>query len=211
MRHGVQTIHEHTPLVSPVDGPRVVGVDTSLTGTGLASSEGWCRVTGYVDKTKKHPISKLPHQVRLGHLNALLDSLMATIGRPDLAVMEGPSLRSVGGGGHERAWLWWRVFERLVDHGTPVAIMPPAQRIQYATGKGAGSKTVVMDQVARRWPQWETGGNDNAADAVVLMAAGRDWLCRPICAVPQTHRKALDKVAWPDAIDGALLGTGVPG
>jgi crossover junction endodeoxyribonuclease RuvC len=211
MNHGVQTIHEHTPEVRPVDGPRVVGVDTSLSGTGLASSEGWCRVIGYVDKTKKHPISKLPHLVRLAHMNVLLDSVMAAIGQPDLAVMEGASLRSMGGGAHERAWLWWRVFERLADQGTPVGILTPSHRIQYATGKGSGSKTVVMDQVARRWPQWQSGGNDNAADGVVLMAAGRDWLRHPICDVPQTHRKAVERADWPEAIDGALLGTGVPG
>lgn len=211
MNHGVQTIHDFTPEVRPVDGPRVVGVDTSLTGTGLASSEGWCRVIGYVDKSNKHPISKLPHLVRLAHLNVLLDAVMAAIGQPDLAVMEGAAFAQSGGGAHERAWLWWRVFERLADHGTPVGILSTNQRIHYATGKGRGAKTVVMDQVARRWPQWQTGGNDNAADATVCMAAGRDWLLNPIGDVPKLHRKAVDNATWPDAIDAALFGSGVSG
>ncbi|WP_327594618.1 hypothetical protein [Streptomyces chartreusis] len=209
MNHGVRTIHEHIPEVRPVDGPRVVGVDTSLTGTGLASSEGWCRVIGYVDKTKKHPISKLPRLERLAHMNVLLDQVMAGIGRPDLALMEGAALSRASGGAHERGWLWWRVFERLLDAGVPTGVMSTNQRLLYATGKGAGSKTVVLEQVVRRWPQWQTGGNDNAADAVVLMAAGRDWLRHPICAVPKTHRKAVDGADWPQDVAPDLFGAEV--
>ncbi|MEV0016606.1 hypothetical protein [Streptomyces tendae] len=210
MNHGVQTIHEHLPEVRPVDGPRVVGVDTSLTGTGLASSEGWCRVVGYVDKTKKHPISKLPRVERLAHMNVLLDAVMAGIGVPDLAVMEGAALSRASGGAHERGWLWWRVYERLLDQDVPVGVLSTNQRILYATGKGSGAKGVVLEQVVRRWPQWQTGGNDNAADATVLMAAGRDWLRHPIDAVPKAHRKAVTAADWPDVIDGALLGPGEP-
>jgi crossover junction endodeoxyribonuclease RuvC len=204
VNHGVQTIHESTPEVRPVDGPRVVGVDTSLTATGLASSEGWCRVIGYVDKTKKNPISKLPRVERLAHMNVLLDTVMAAIGRPDLAVIEGAALSKAAGGAHERGWLWWRVFERLLDAGIPTGVVSPNQRIHYATGKGTGSKGAVLDQVARRWPQWQTGGNDNAADAVVLMAAGRDWLRAPIGDVPKLHRKAVENADWSAAAAGVL-------
>lgn len=204
MNHGVQTIYESIPEVRPVDGPRVVGVDTSLTATGLASSEGWCRVIGYVDRTKKNPISKLPRVERLAHMNVLLDSVMAAIGTPDLAVIEGAALSKAAGGAHERGWLWWRVYERLLDAGVPVGVVSTNQRIHYATGKGTGSKGVVLEQVVRRWPQWQTGGNDNAADGVVLMAAGRDWLRAPIGDVPKSHRKAVDNADWSAAGAGVL-------
>ncbi|MFD5571964.1 hypothetical protein [Streptomyces cadmiisoli] len=186
-------------------------MDTSLTGTGLASSEGWCRVIGYVDKTKKHPISKLPRLERLAHMNVLLDAVVTEVGTPDLAVIEGAALSRASGGAHERGWLWWRVFERLMDQGVPVGVLSTNQRILYATGKGSGAKGVVLEQVVRRWPQWQTGGSDNAADAVALMAAGRDWLRHPISDVPKTHRKAVEAADWPDVIDGSLLGMGVPG
>ncbi|CAL9433200.1 hypothetical protein SUDANB21_02093 [Streptomyces sp. enrichment culture] len=178
------------------DGPRVVGVDSSLTATGLASSEGWCRVIGYDDK--KNPITKLPHLERLSALRRLLDTVMGAIGRPDLAVMEGAALSRAGGGAHERGWLWWRIFERLTDDGVPVGFLSTNQRILYATGKGTGPKTAVVDAVARRWPQWHTGGNDNACDAVTLMAAGRDWLLAPVTSVPKTHRAAVEKATWPE-------------
>ncbi|MDN3056914.1 hypothetical protein PH213_20635 [Streptomyces sp. SRF1] len=179
------------------DGPRVVGLDTSLQATGLASSEGWCRVIGYEDK--KNPITKLPHAARLVQMRRIRDAIVDGIGRPDLAVMEGAAVSRSGGGAHERGWLWWRLYEHLTDAGIPIGLVSTNQRIMYATGKGSGSKTVVVDAVARRWPQWQTGGNDNAADAVVLMAAGRDWLNAPIATMPATHRAAVVKALWPEA------------
>ncbi|MFJ4469500.1 hypothetical protein ACIP2X_18680 [Streptomyces sp. NPDC089424] len=200
----MQTIHESTPQARLFDGPRVVGVDTSLTATGLASSEGWCRVIGYVDKTKKNPISKLPRVERLAHMNVLLDAVLAAVGTPDLAVIEGAALSKAAGGAHERGWLWWRVYERLLDAGIPVGVVSTNQRIHYATGKGTGSKGVVLEQVVRRWPQWQTGGNDNSADGVVLMAAGRDWLGAPIGDVPKLHRKAVENADWSAARAGVL-------
>lgn len=178
------------------EGPRVVGVDTSLSATGLASSEGWCRVLGYQDK--KNPITKLPHPERLVQMRRVLDAVTEAIGRPDLAVMERAALSRAGGGAHERGWLWWRLYERLVDAGVPVGLVSTNQRIHYATGKGTGQKTVVVDAVARRWPEWQTGGNDNACDAVVLMAAGRDWLLNPVADIPKLHRTAIDKALWPE-------------
>lgn len=181
--------------VPGLDGPRVVGVDTSLSATGLASSEGWCRVVGYQDR--KRPLTKLPYGERLVQMRRVRDAVVEEIGLPDLAVLERPAPSRSGGGAHERGWLWWRVYEHLVDAGVPVGLVSPNQRILYAVGRGTGAKTVVVDQVARRWPQWQTGGNDNAADAVVLMAAGRDWLGKPLVVVPKTHRAAVDKAVWP--------------
>jgi hypothetical protein len=75
--------------------------------------------------------------------------------------------------------------------------MGTGQRCTYATGKGAASKEAVVDAVARRWPAWQTEGNNNLADAVVFMAAGRDWLGAPITDMPKTHRAAIDKAVWP--------------
>jgi crossover junction endodeoxyribonuclease RuvC len=52
--------------------------------------------------------------------------------------------------------------------------------------------------VARRWPKWETFGNDNCADAVALMAAGLDWLGEPLAVMPERNRRVLDNCLWPD-------------
>jgi len=178
--------------------PTVIGLDTSLTATGIASSNGWCETVGYKPANKGEPITKLPHPRRLAALRDIAARITLAVGQPDLVVLESPSLASKGGGGHERGWLWWDVYRRLTDRDIPVALLAPSQRMLYATGKGAASKAAVVDAVARRWPDWQTSGDDNLADAVVLMAAGRDHLGHPIIDMPKTHRAALDKAIWPD-------------
>lgn len=179
--------------------PTVIGLDTSLTATGIASSNGWCQVIGYRKARAKDPgITQLPHPERREALHELLQAVTDTIGRPDLAVIELPAPSRSGGGAHERGWLWWQIYNYLAALEVPIGLMTPNHRMQYATGKGAATKNLIVDAVARRWPDWPTHGDDNAADAVVLMAAGRDWLGHPITPMPQTHRAAITKATWPE-------------
>ncbi|MGA5820902.1 hypothetical protein ACPC54_23915 [Kitasatospora sp. NPDC094028] len=201
-----------TVLPSPsgalAHGPTVIGLDLAIgsyssTGTGIASSRGWCEAVGYPDRKKKgREFSKLPHRERLRRLVDLRDQITQDIGRPDLVVLELPAPSRAGGASHERAWLWWEVYRRLQSGGIPVGLLTPNQRALYATGKGTVAKSAVVDAVARRWPSWSTGGDDNLADAVVLMAAGRDHLDHPIATMPAAHRAALTKAVWPDGIRG---------
>jgi crossover junction endodeoxyribonuclease RuvC len=178
--------------------PVVIGIDPSLTGTGIASSNGWCEVIGYKKQRAKDPgITQLPHPERLAAMRALLDQVLTTIGTPGLAVMELPAPSRSGGGAHERGWFWWQIYNQLHNRQIPIGLLTPNQRALYATGKGSASKGPVIDAVTRRFPDWATEGNDNACDAVALMAAGRDWLRHPIADLPKTHRAALDKATWP--------------
>ena len=178
--------------------PTVVGVDPSLTGTGIASSNGWVDVAGYKRARSKDPgITQLPHPERIAAMTNLVDTVYYSIGAPQLVVMELPAVSRSGGGAHERGWFWWQLYHRLTTTGFPVGLMAPNARALYATGKGNAAKGAVIDAVTRRFPQWATEGNDNAADAVALMAAGRDWLGHPITDLPKTHRAALDKATWP--------------
>ncbi|MFJ9771147.1 hypothetical protein ACIRVF_07880 [Kitasatospora sp. NPDC101157] len=189
-------------------GPTVIGLDLAIgsqnsTGTGIASSRGWCEAVGYPDRKKKgRELSNLPHPERLRALVELRDRITQGVGHPDLVVLELPAPSRTGGASHERAWLWWEVYRRLQSSGIPVALLTPNQRALYATGKGTAAKSAVVDAVARRWTAWSTDGDDNLADAVTLMAAGRDYLDHPITVMPATHRAALTKAVWPDGIRG---------
>jgi hypothetical protein len=179
-------------------GPDVVGLDTSLTATGIAHSNGWCKVIGYQKARTKDPgITQLPHPTRREALHELRQAITDTIGRPHLAVLELPAPSRSGGGAHERGWLWWEIYNYCASLDIPVGLMTPNHRCLYATGKGTATKNLIVDAVARRFPTWPTAGDDNAADAVILMAAGRDWLGHPITDLPKTHRAALDKATWP--------------
>ena len=187
---------EYTATLRP---PTVIGLDPSLTGTGLASSNGWCDVIGYKRARTKDPgITQLPHPERLTAMRTLVDQVLEHVGTPHLVVMELPAVSRSGGGAHERGWFWWQLYGRLEARNIPVGLLSPNARALYATGKGNAPKNAVVDAIARRYPQWTTEGNDNAADAVALMAAGRDHLQHPITNLPKTHRAALDKAIWPD-------------
>lgn len=170
----------------------VIGLDLSLTGSGVASSAGWCEVVGQKDVTTQ------PLDRRLAIIDDLADRILTLVRSPQLVVIEQPAFSRAGAGSIERHALWWLIVRALRGRDVPVAEVTARGRMRYATGKGAATKSAVVDAVARRWSSFETGGNDNLADSVVLCAMGCDHLGSPLAAVPQTHRAALDAVKWPD-------------
>lgn len=168
-----------------------VGIDPSLTGTGIAHTSGRCCRVGRTD------ITTLPLPARVDAVDHLVRQILDTVGAPDLVVIEMPAYSRTGGGALERSALWWLITRALLHRGIPVAEVSIQHRMRYATGKGQASKGAVIEAVTRRWPQFETGGDDNLCDSAVLAAMGADWLGSPIGAVPAAHRKALDGVQWP--------------
>jgi crossover junction endodeoxyribonuclease RuvC len=177
-----------------MDTPRVVGIDASLTGSGIASTAGWCTTIGAPG------VTTLPVAERADAIKTLAAKILLELGTPDLVLIEGPSYSSKGGGGHERSGLWWWIVERVASwETTAIAEVPPSLVKKYATGKGQAKKEQMVDAVARRFPWFETKGDNNQVDAVVLAAMGADYLGTPLAPMPATHRSALDKVAWPEA------------
>jgi hypothetical protein len=171
--------------------PAVLGLDLSLTCTGLAGP-GWT--------TTLKPPAKLRGVERLCWIRTrLLDEYLNGL---DLVVVEGPSYGNQGqqrqAGHHERAGLWWLVRCTLDARGHQVAVAPPAARAKYATGRGNAGKADVIREVTKRYP-WFEGGEDEA-DALVLAAMGADHLGQPLAELPATHRIALRGVEWP-AVD----------
>jgi crossover junction endodeoxyribonuclease RuvC len=171
----------------------VVGIDPSLTATGL--SVVVCD-SGYV------ATQRLATKLR-GHER--LDWIVNNVGvwligaRPDLAVIEGPSYGSTGSTYHQLAGLWWLVAHKVHSARVPYAIVTPQQRAKYATGKGGAAKDAVLLAVAKRYPDVEVESNDEA-DALLCAAMGARHLGRPIDDLPQTHLAAMDAVGWPELL-----------
>ncbi|MFC9941227.1 hypothetical protein [Nocardiopsis alba] len=114
---------------------RVVGLDVSLTGTGVANTNGWSASIGQKN------ITTLPTQERARAIKKLADKILLEIGAPDLVVIEGPSYASKGGGNHERSGLWWWLVERIASwESTELVEVPPSLVKKYAIGKGQASK-----------------------------------------------------------------------
>lgn len=170
-------------------GLRVVGLDLSLTATGVAGPT-WTEVLKPGDKRRGHE-----------RLDWLMENIASYVHSAGLVVVEGPSFGSVGRGQHERGGLWWMATSRLRKADIPTAIVPPSNLKQYITGTGSASKAAVVREVTKRFP-WFDGGEDEA-DALVLVAMGLDQAGAPAVAMPKRNRDALAKVAWPAGLRGA--------
>jgi crossover junction endodeoxyribonuclease RuvC len=124
--------------------------------------------------------------------------------RPDLVAVEGTFSRP-GGSDYplhaQRALpLQWLYRQQI-----PYVEVAPATLKVYATGSGATSgenkvtKTQVMAEVFATYggllniPQ-----DDNACDALVMLAMVLDQYGQPLAEVPQIRRRALAAVDWPE-------------
>jgi crossover junction endodeoxyribonuclease RuvC len=176
----------------------ILGLDLSLTATGIAI----VRTGDEGDHRYRTEVIKRPAKARdwpeRQQVRWMIDEILTVVydvgAQWDLAVVEGLAFGSKTGHAATRAGLWWLVTDHIyVD--MPLAVLSPAARAKYATGRGNAGKDDVMREVARRFPHF--GGGEDEADALVCAAAGADHLGHPIAAMPATHRAALAAVEWP--------------
>lgn len=188
--------------------PRVVGIDLSLTCTGLALPPAHAG-----GRLRTMPIKKPSGQTaangwpELRRLRWMRDRIVDEVRRetrttfgdavPVLAVIEDMAFSRTTGHVMTRAGLWWMVVDALDEiPGVSWAQVKPTTRAKYATGKGNAGKDVVMREVARRFPDF--AGGEDEADALVLRAMGMDHLGAPLAVMPQVNRASLDAVEWPE-------------
>lgn len=179
--------------------PLVIGLDLSLTCTGVAG-DGWADALRC--KGKGH------HRLRW-----LREEVRERTRKADLVVVEGAAYgHGALAGHHELSGLWWLITQDLWEQKIPYAVVAPSSRIVYATGVGNPAqeyprsqrarvaKGMVRDAVAQRYGvECEGPGRYDKADAFILAAMGLHWAGWPLAVVPDTHSRALDAVAWPNA------------
>ncbi|MEU8760696.1 hypothetical protein [Streptomyces sp. NPDC048659] len=174
------------PAAAGATRPLVVGLDLSLTSTGVAG-EGW------TDRIR----TKTRGDMRLHYL---IGQISTFIRRADLVVMEGPSYGHAHLAGHEDlAGLRVLVRQYCHRHTIPYAVIPPATLKLYGTGNGRAAKGEVRSAVANRYGiHTEGAARYDEADAYVAMAAGMDWLGYQLAPVPDRAAAALAGVTWPE-------------
>jgi crossover junction endodeoxyribonuclease RuvC len=223
-RKAARTVVE-PPVVAlpapPTVPVRVVGVDLSLTATGLA----------WPDRTMVHGrdgLTTLPISTRGQALCTLADELVRQVGigpgaqhmadpapwAPTLVVIENlPTGRTAGGTvSTEKGYVWWEFVRQCTLPGLSSASLievTPSVIKKYATGNGNANKREMIAAVRELFPWLEirkTGKrgmplgtyDDNKADAVVLCAIGCELLGHPLVSVPPANRKALAKLQLPE-------------
>lgn len=175
----------------------VVGLDLSLTATGLAvAGQGEIHFVYRIRTAGKKGDDLLARQRRLKDImSAVLDEVVAQ--QPELVVVEAPSYGSQHGAQHDRSGLWWLVVETIIDLGIPLATVSPNGRAKYGTGKGNAAKAAVKAAVIGRYLNVEIH-DDNEADAVLLAAMGSRHLGHPIeDFLDDAHLAAMDGAYWP--------------
>lgn len=171
----------------------IIGIDPSLTSTGLAAIvSGHCRtatVTSKPPKTERKDDWNLRDD-RLEYLVSEIADWATAHGDQILAVIETPAYSKIAGHSHDRSGLWWRLFHELRARGAVMYPLTPQHRMKYATGKGNAQKDLVLAAAIRRYPWVDITGND-VADAVLLADIGARLNGTPL--LPETPPKA----CWP--------------
>jgi len=159
----------------------VLGLDLSITGTGLAHTlEG--EVCTHTVKTREKD-----RDGRLAQIQATIRELATGA---ELALIEAPTPRSpssvVSGMVQGAARLV------LLELGIPYGTLMPASLKKYATGKGTGDKIpmamAAYKRAGREFP------NDNECDAFWLWVAANDHLGQPVFDLPAINRESLGKI-----------------
>lgn len=169
---------------------QVVGLDLSLSSTGLALPDGTTR------RIKPKPAS-LRGPARLTNLWA---SLREALGgwRPELIVIEDYAPGSIGISGKlANAELRGVVVQRLylaLGPTTTFAPIKPNTLKRWATGNGAAKKPEMMRAAARRG--WADTGCDDEADAYLLHRLGLQYLTGE---GDEYELEICDSIAWPES------------
>lgn len=163
----------------------VLGLDLSLTATGVALPDGRSATWSTTRRGME----------RLDHLRGKVIDLLEAEPVHVVAIegysfnSKGNSIVNLGELGGVIRWTLWRFGFTYTD-------VPPPCLKKYATGAGNASKEAVLAAAIRRLGY--EGHDHNQADALWLRAMALDHYGHPVVTVPAAHRDALAKVAWPE-------------
>lgn len=189
----------------------IVGIDPSLTCTGVARL---LRGTGrpghdpaeWMPETWSRPSVGRRRDTlhdRKDRVVGIVADVLAFCTPCELAVIEAPAYGAAGGSAWDRAYVWWRIVDRLLDHEAPVVTVSPPSRALWATGNGRADKAAVSTAMGRMWPTAEIRNSDEG-DALALASIGLHVLGEPAPFDLTAYRiRALTKVEVPDHLECA--------
>lgn len=170
----------------------VLGIDPSLTSTGLAviDARTGTSYTSSVTSTGKKTDTLYMQAERIQDLtDRICDHVRAV--EPELVVIESATFSTRSDtSAHRRAGLWWSVVLGLIEDDVPVVTMAPTEVKKFATGKGNAGKDQMVARAATTWGEEILGTNINdIADALFLATAGVFALGYPV-VLPETSYRA---------------------
>jgi hypothetical protein len=158
----------------------VVGLDLSITATGVADREG-----------QTYTIKPAPRGD--GRLVEIRDCVGLAVGVAQMVAIEDLPVNAKSAG--ITGMVHGAVRAALIMWGIRYVLITPASVKKYATGKGNADKTAMALAAFKR--AGLEFGDDNQCDAWWLRAMTLDHYGAPVVEVPASHRVALDAVTWP--------------
>lgn len=184
---------------------RVVGLDLSLTSTGIS------------DGQSVHAIQTSPDESLEARMDKILSACIGFVLSPsqwtdnhpgfqaaDLVVVEGAAFGARGNAVDQLAGLRMLVRHRLYRLGIPFALVPPTCLKTYTTGYGKATKGLMVVSLWERHkldlnPYKVKDGRYDMADAYALAAMGYAHLGQPLKTFgPPAPLKSLLAVEWPE-------------
>lgn len=150
----------------------IVGIDLSLTSTGVATLVDGTLTTARVTSTG-HTADSL--QQRFDRQTVICDRLLELARGALLVVVEGLFTGPKAGHVIDRAGAWWRLNGSLLLWQIPVLVVPATQAKMFLTGKGNADKGSMVRAAGKLWPDWEPSSESKAedeADAIALCSIG---------------------------------------
>lgn len=166
---------------------RFLGIDPSLTSTGLAVVEDG-RVVDLRRVRSKHKGHERIEDI-LTAINELT-SPQTNVG------IEGTAMHAKGSATVQIFGLWGVITHELWRRGNHYYVVTPSGRCRYATGRGNADKDHVLAAVIKRYADADVTGHD-VADALVIAAMGARRFGEPLeDSLPEANLKALGGVQW---------------
>lgn len=168
---------------------RVVGLDLSLTATGVADQDG-ARVIRTGDMRGAE---------RLKFLGAAIDRICMGKDyleiKADIVILEGPSYGSEHSHQHSIGKLAGVVEVCLYQRGIPFIEIPPSKLKKFATNKGNAPKDLVLSEAVRMNNEIN---DNNAADAYFLRLMGLAHYEQRDVIAPAFRAAVLKSIEWPE-------------
>lgn len=171
-----------------------MGIDPSLTGTGLARivADGQAvRAVSTMTVVSQPGGSSV--EARLDRLDAILSDVEDFILPGSLAVIESPAYSRSVGARHERSGLWWMIARAAKRRGCRVLEVSPKTRAKYASGDGNANKAMVTLRMREAWPRVPIRDH-NEADALALAALGMRLVGFPVDPAARYRSEAVEAV-----------------
>lgn len=187
--------------------PKILGIDSSLTGTGLAKAvmpdimvgvDPRGPVPATVQMATVSPSKSKPGDTWLAkdrRIHEVLDTIDSAIleTKPDAIGLEELAYGAQGTAVVVLHWLWGEIIHLARINSVPIYLVNVATVKKFATGNGNAKKDAVMLAMSNRYPQYGIADNNQSDALAVCMIVARE-LGVAFDTMPQLNLDALKPV-----------------